>query len=78
METFVVRVWRQEPEGPGTVRHGASPRWIRGVVRHVGHGKESTFDGPDELLALLAAQGHEGLELGSETAIGPYQRGRDK
>jgi hypothetical protein len=55
METFVVRVWRQGAVDPGTVRHGPSPGWIRGVVRHVGQGTESTFDGPDELVALLGS-----------------------
>ena len=78
METFVVRVWRQSSVDSRTVRNEASPRWIRGVVRRVGSGTESTFDGPDELLALLTAQGDEDAELRPETAISPLQRGRNE
>lgn len=53
METFVVRVWRQSSAELGALRNGAAPPWIRGVVRHVGRGTESTFDGADELISLL-------------------------
>jgi hypothetical protein len=78
VETFVVRVWRLDPVEPDAQPNGASRRRIRGVVRDVGRGTESTFDGPGELLALLTAQGHEGAESRMETAIGPDGRGRNE
>jgi hypothetical protein len=55
METFIVRVWSQSPSESGASSGGSAPRSMRGVVRHVGRGTETTFSGPDELVELLSA-----------------------
>jgi hypothetical protein len=53
MDTFVVRVWRPVGEGPGDDPATASVQEMRGIVRHVGSGTESPFEGGDELVHLL-------------------------
>ena len=46
METFIVRVM-----------HGDDDTTLRGVLRRVTDGRETTFSDADELLALLRAPG---------------------
>lgn len=47
MQTFVVRVWPQQPET------GEGPDALRGVVEHIATGRSERFRDDAELLAFL-------------------------
>jgi hypothetical protein len=50
METYIVRVWMSEPP-QGAVSDGV----LRGVVRHVRSGRDTSFASWEELRGALAA-----------------------
>ena len=49
MDSFLVQVWH--PGAPVDALGGAG---LRGIVRHIGSGRETRFSAPDELVAFLS------------------------
>lgn len=51
VETFVVRAWREDPDGGST-----SDDALRGVVEHVATGASTPFHDADQLLEFLRSR----------------------
>ena len=49
MDTYVVRIWRPSEAEPGSSGIGDP----HGTIRHVGSGREASFQGTSELIELL-------------------------
>jgi len=51
VETFVVRAWREDPDGEPTTDDS-----LRGVVEHVATGASTPFRDADQLLEFLRSR----------------------